>query len=152
LNFFHAHVFLPKMPTLHRTWTHIRRLVAGIMLVAFASFVLHGSAMARVTPMHSGTGGAGQHHDHGAHDHGASAAHTHGATDHDHNGAPDAADPLGATDACCGSFCATAITPSQREAVVSRVATSAALRSYEADVHGVPDEGPRKPPRTPDIG
>ncbi|MDB5559835.1 MAG: hypothetical protein JWQ36_2769, partial [Enterovirga sp.] len=25
---------------MHRTWTHIRRLVASIMLVAFASFVL----------------------------------------------------------------------------------------------------------------
>lgn len=127
-------------------WTHVRRVVASIMLVAVASFVLHGSALARLTPMHSGSGAAAHHHESGA-----GAAHTHGAADHHHDAASDAADHHAATGACCGSFCATAITPFQREAVVSRAATSTTLPSLEADGRGIADEGPRKPPRTPDI-
>jgi hypothetical protein len=43
------------------------------------------------------------------------------------------------------------VMPFARHAAVSRVETSAALPSYEADGHGIVQEGPRKPPRTPDI-
>jgi Cd2+/Zn2+-exporting ATPase len=124
------------------------------MLVAFASFVLHGSAMARVIPMHSGSSAGSHQHDHAAHDHAGhdhGPAHTHAAADHYHDDSRDGAEHHGATGACCGSFCATALMPFARHAAVSRVETSAALPSYEADGHGIGQEGPRKPPRTPDI-
>ena len=116
------------------------------MLVAFASFVLHGSAMARVTPMHSASDAVVPQHDHGA-----SAAHSHEAADHNHDATPDAPDHHGANGACCGSFCSVAIAPLARGNVMSRVGTTEALPSFQADGHGIPDESPTKPPRTPDI-
>ena len=122
------------------------------MLVAFASFVLHGSAMARPTPMHSATGVATQDHDHGTHDHGTGAQQTHADAAADHGHDKKVPDHHGATGACCGSFCATALTPFARAAVVSRVPTSVTLPSFEADGRGISEESPRKPPRTPDIG
>ena len=136
---------------MHRTWRHTRRLVASIMLVAFASFVLHGSAMARLTPMHSGSGAVIHHHDDGEHVDGSAATHTLAAADQNGEASPDAPGHTRANGACCGSFCATAITPFVRAIPVSFIETSAALPSFEADGHGIADEGPRKPPRTPDI-
>lgn len=119
------------------------------MLVAFASFVLHGSAMARPTPMHSAPGLASQD-DHANHNDGAAAhAGHHAAAKHGHD--TDAPDHHGATGACCGSFCATALAPFARDLVVSRVETSVAVPTFEADGHGIVYESPRKPPRTPDI-
>ena len=133
---------------MHHTWTHIRRLVASIMLVAFASFVLHGSAMARPAPMQSAAGAVTQHR-HSAHDHGIGAHADHAAAERHHDS--NAPDHHGATGACCGSFCATAIAPFARDVAVCRVETSVAVPSFEADGHGIAGESPRKPPRTPDI-
>ncbi len=119
------------------------------MLVAFASFVLHGSAMARLAAVHASTSVGDHHHHHadGTHHHHAAAS----AADHHHGSGPGAPDHHGANDLCCGSFCAAAITPIAREATVSRQETSAILPVFEADGHGIPEERPRKPPRTPDI-
>jgi hypothetical protein len=137
---------------LHRTWTHIRRLVASIMLVAFASFVLHGSAMARPAPTHGAAGMAGHHHDHSAHDHGAVApdgqAGTQAALDPEDS--DRTADAHG-QDVCCGSFCATALAPVGRDGGVTRVGTAVVLPAFETVEGGIAPEGLRKPPRTPDI-
>ena len=152
LNHFCGGVSIFQRLKLHRTWTHIRRLVASIMLVAFASFVLHSSAMARVTPLHSGSDAAvHDHHAHAGHVHGASATHTHAMAGPHGDANPGASDHKGANGACCGSFCAAAITPFARIVAVSFVETSAALPTFDVDGHGIADEGPRKPPRTPDI-
>jgi hypothetical protein len=118
------------------------------MLVAFASFVLHGSAMARVAAMHASTSVADHHHhDDGTHHHHAAAE---SGADH-HGAGTDAPDHHGPNGLCCGSFCAAAIAPLARDAMVSRQETSAVLPVFEANGHGIPEESPRKPPRTPDI-
>ena len=119
------------------------------MLVAFASFVLHGWAMARVAPMHASTSAADHHHGgDGAHGHHHATAEA--SADHDADGT-DRPDHHGSKGMCCGSFCATAITPSTRDAAMSCVASNADLPTFEARGQGIPDEGPRKPPRTLDI-
>ncbi|MGA0594304.1 hypothetical protein [Enterovirga sp. CN4-39] len=130
---------------MHRTWTHIRRLVASFMLVAFVSFVLHGSAMARIAPMHPTPAVADHHHDD------TSDHHHHGPGADSHGGTAEGRDHHGSKGDCCGSFCATAIAPVSRDAAVSLVETTAALPSFVARGHGILHEGPRKPPRTPDI-
>lgn len=138
---------------MHGTWTHTRRWVASLMLVAFASFVLHGSAMARLTPMHAATSMAG-HDDRDSHDHGNAVTHVHSASldaAAQHGGPGDGADHHGTQGACCGSYCTTAIAPFARDAAISRVVTAAAVPTFEAAGHGIDDESPRKPPRTPDI-
>jgi hypothetical protein len=72
---------------LSAVWTHFRRLVASLMLVAMTSFVLHGGAMAGVHQHGMGStecappASAGHIHQAAAHDH--SAAHSH-QPEHDH--------------------------------------------------------------------
>ena len=76
---------------------HLRRLVASVMLVAMASFVLHGAAMGGFHPHKAGSDcapvTAHAHHAQG-HDHGDGIVHVHAeqATDmveHVHGGGPD---------------------------------------------------------------
>jgi hypothetical protein len=75
---------------LSAVWTHFRRLVASLMLVAMTSFVLHGGAMAGVHQHGMGStecappASAGHIHQAAAHDH--SAAHSH-QPEHDHGSA-----------------------------------------------------------------
>jgi hypothetical protein len=137
---------------LQQAWTQVQRLVAGIMLVAFASFVLHGSAMARLSSMHTAPGPSVVHGHYGAHDHGAEA-HAHGgdqaAADHDGGGKTSGHEGGGTS--CCGSYCATAILSPLRPDTTVRVASPVTLSSVEIEVRGIQRDGPRKPPRTPDI-
>jgi hypothetical protein len=119
----------------------MQRIVAGVMLVAFASYVLHGSAMARV-------GVPGQPaaiSDHSSHRHG-DGAHSHGAAEaaakHD-----DASDQASASE-CCGNFCATAIAPVTVHTSIVRTETTE--RALRLDVGGtsLSHEALRRPPRT----
>ncbi len=118
------------------------------MLVAFASFVLHGPAMARITPMHATSTAA----DHGHHHGGTHHHHVVADVDADHHGGGmDALDHHESNGLCCGTFCSAAITPLARDTIVSRTPTIAVLPSFEENGHGLVRESPRKPPRTPDI-
>ena len=140
-------VSLGRRRTLHHTWTHLGRWVASMMLVALASLVLQGSAMACGAPPNAASAtsaaadldtrfdGAGpqvvvheQHHQDG------SAPSHHGAN------AP-----------CCTMFCAAALTPAPPLLSVDRTVANSIPSASEVEEHGIFREGPRRPPRTPDI-
>lgn len=145
---------------MHAVWTRLRRLVASVMLVAMASFVLHGGA---VVAMHQ-HGGAehdcGSHASsasHGAatdhvnlepsgHSHGIDEAHEHlpaGGGDHGHKGA--------STDVCCGSLCAIAISMTPPGAAWAPIAAAPVPLPEAAERADARPDGPKRPPRTPSI-
>lgn len=136
----------------------MRRWVASVMLVAFASFVLHNSAMAMVaaSALAEEARVSGDRHAHGTvHEHGVGTAHLHAAahgpasTESDGSAAPP--DHNGAKGPCCGVFCATAITPRFAELAVSRIGGRVDLPTFEVTWLGIDHKALRKPPRTPDI-
>lgn len=144
------------------TWTYLRRLVASVMLVAVASFVLHGSAMAR---MHAGGGCAGlalvaalhAHSDHKhavEHGHGGDpvAAHVHPSgnpTQGHHPGSTP--DPHASGAPCCGMSCAIAIAPLVPDLISAPAAVTAVLPALAEIGSGIDPNGLRRPPRTSDI-
>lgn len=149
-------------------WTHFRRLVASLMLVAMASFVLHGGAMAGMHQHGPGStecapaGPAGHVHQAAVNDH--SSAHAHQAA-HDHaNGAAhqhadtavdtaDAGDP--ASDAkpspCCASVCAIALIALAPDAISAPMGIAVELLPASQNGSGLILDGLKRPPRTHSI-
>ena len=143
-------------------WTHFRRLVASLMLVAMTSFVLHGGAMAGMHQHGPGStecapaapaGHVRQAavHDHSAaHDHADGAAHQHADTASD---MADAGDP--ASDAepspCCASVCAIALTFIAPDALSAPMGIAVELLPASQNGTGMSPDGLKRPPRTPSI-
>ncbi|MBO1905291.1 hypothetical protein KHP60_09760 [Microvirga sp. 3-52] len=149
-------------------WTHFRRLVASLMLVAMASFVLHGGAMAGMHQHGPGStecapASPARHvhqaavHDHSsahahqaAHDHADGAAHQHADTAVD---TADAEDP--ASDAkpspCCASVCAIALTAIASDAISAPMGIAVELLPASQNGTGMSLDGLKRPPRTPGI-
>ena len=148
-------------------WTHFRCLVASLMLVAMASFVLHGGAMAGVHQHGPGSAkcataaSAGHVHQAAAHEH--SAAHFH-QSKHDHAGVAhqhayahldtaDAGDPTsGATPSpCCDSVCAIALSAIGPDAISAPMDIAAELLPTSQNGTGMSLDGLKRPPRTTSI-
>ena len=129
------------------------------MLLAVASFVLHGSAMARMQAAGpcAGSDQVSLSHSHGDHRHASAEAHDdagighvqasadsgghdHGRADHHADGAP-----------CCGMSCAIAITPVGPDLLCAPVALSAVVPAFAEAGGGIDPNGLKRPPRTPDI-
>ena len=145
--------------------SHLRRLVASVMLVAMASFVLHGAAMAG---FHAhGVGGAKcqpqstqvhQHapaHDHAAHHHANAVVHSHSADAAqvavDQPGAGPEHIPVSDPSPCCSTACAVSLAASTVPAVSGPVPSAAAILPARQDGFGTDPSGPKRPPRTPCI-
>ena len=136
-------------------WTHLRRLVTSVMLVAVTSFVLHGAA---VTGSHAhglgpvqGASTSHAHHGHGtAHHHPDGTSHIHGAgqdgagAGHDHHAG-------GGEAPCCGSICTMALAPFGPDAASAPIALAAALKPVSQEGSGIDPNGLKRPPRTPCI-
>jgi hypothetical protein len=158
----------PGSRLLPTAWTRLRRLVASLMLVAAASLVLHGGAMAALHGHGPGSAACDAAHGHGAHGHAHPATHVHGGHSHGshHAAAHQAAGPeldlgadLGAAspadapepDAaglpCCASACTVALVspgPAASPAPPARAPAplAAAQRGAGIDPHGL-----KRPPR-----
>jgi hypothetical protein len=153
---------------LNTLWTHFRRLVASLMLVAMTSFVLHGGAMAGMHQHGPGStecalaAPAGHVHHASVHDH--SSAHAQQA-DHDpadgvaHQHADTALDTAEAGDPasdakpspCCASVCAIALTAIGSDAISAPMGIAAALLPTSQNGSGMSLDGLKRPPRTPSI-
>ena len=150
-------------------WTHLRRLVASIMLVAMASFVLHGSAMAGLHQHGPGstecatTASAGHvhpaaSHEHptpdlhqAAHDHGEGVAHHHAEADLLDEAAPSDQQAAGEGSPCCASICAIALTALGSDTTSVLLGASLILVPDSQTGSGIGPNGLKRPPRTPDI-
>jgi hypothetical protein len=153
---------------LSAAWTHFRRLVASLMLVAMTSFVLHGGAMAGMHQHGLGStecataAPAGHMHEAAAHDH--SDAHSHQAA-HDHaDGAAhqhldksldtaDAGDPVpdAKSSPCCASVCAMALTVVAPNVISAPMGTAIELLPTSRNGTGMSLDGLKRPPRSPSI-
>ncbi len=149
-------------------WTHFRRLVASLMLVAMTSFVLHGGAMAGMHQHGPGStecapaAPAGHVHQAAAHDH--SSAHAHQA-EHDHaDGAAhqhldEPLDTAGAGDpasdakssSCCASICAIALAAMAPGAVSAPIGLAVELLPASQNGTSMSLGGLKRPPRTASI-
>ena len=138
--------------------SNLRRLVASLMLVAMASFVLHGAAMAGFHPHKAGFVDCGpvQAHSHQskAHDHGGGIVHIHAqqAADvagHDHSGGDHAGG--GTDDPCCSSVCSVTLVMLGIEVVSSPMRLARILPLESQFGAGIDQGGLKRPPRTPSI-
>ncbi len=146
-------------------WTHFRLLVTSLMLVAVASFVLHGGAMAGMHQHGPGstecapTAPAGHVHQAASHDH--SSAHAHQA-EHDHaDGAAhqhldESLDTADAGDSashakpspCCASVCAIALTAIGSDAISAPIGIAVERLPASQNGTGMILDGLKRPPRT----
>lgn len=151
--------------------SHLRRLGASLMLVAMASFVLHGAAMAgsharggsaqcqpQVTHVHQIAhaqqhGTAGEHAV--AHHHGDGVVHFHAS-----DGAQVAPDQPGAGpehkaadnhSPCCSMACAVTLAASEVAAVAGPTPAARASLPASQQGFGTDPNGLKRPPRTPSI-
>ena len=149
--------------------THLRRLVASIMLVAVASFVLHGTAMAGVhqhapgstecaTTASSGHVHQAAAHDHATidvqlanHDHGTGVAHNHAEADLSEDETPSDQHAAGEGSACCASVCAMALTEFGLNTMSAPMSSSLTLIPESQCGSGIDPNGLKRPPRTPSI-
>lgn len=134
-------------------WTHLRRYVTGLVLVAMASFVLHGGALA-------GLGGHNPGHTrteaHASHSKTSDQPHqdcTGGfvveAPEGCAPGADDGAD--GPHSPHCGSVCGLAL-PTAAVGPAAVLAADTAPLSLESRLEsGIDPNGLKRPPRTPGI-
>ncbi|MFC4172441.1 hypothetical protein ACFOYU_10255 [Microvirga sp. GCM10011540] len=138
-------------------WNHLRRFVASLVLVAMASFVLHGGAMAALQA-HDGGPARGAH---ATHTKDADRPHpecadrvvtavapdgcVHGAGGPDHDGSEGPHSPH------CGMVCGLAL-PSGSLGPVPVPATAAVCLPLESQRgSGIDPNGLKRPPRTPCI-
>lgn len=147
-------------------WTHFRRLVTSVMLVAMASFVLHSGALAGMhrhglgasdcqpvtSAAHGHLHGAEAHVHQAAHDHGDGVAHHHDQADAADESAPDdqqaKAGPKGP---CCASACPVAMAPLGLDAISASMGIAVALLPTSQNGSGMSLDGLKRPPRTPSI-
>lgn len=142
---------------MHTVWIRLRRLVASAMLVAMASFVLHGGAMAGMHQHSIGAQDCGTHASYTSHvhvdtddHHGSDAGHPHeGGEAQAHHG--DDGHESASAEPCCGSVCSIAIATTVPDAAWALVSAPIV---HMLDATFGPDnrpEGLKRPPRTPDI-
>lgn len=137
-------------------WTHCRRLVASLMLVAVASFVLHGGAMAGVHVHGSGAAecatpaSAGHVHKAAGHHRGDGVAHHHASTADTSDGLPEGHQAAPGEN-CCTGVCAVALSARAPETLSVPMATLTALVPESQDGSSRSIEGLKRPPRTPSI-
>lgn len=144
-------------------WTHFRRLVASLMLVAMTSFVLHSGAMAGLhqhgldSSECETTASSGHVHQAAvsieqAHDHDNVAAHHHGTIDSaDEVSSNDTKADPGAKTPCCTSVCAVVLTSVNPAAMSAPMGIILTLLPESQLVSGIDPNGLKRPPRTPDI-
>jgi hypothetical protein len=150
---------------LNTLWTHFRRLVTSLMLMAVASFVLHSGALAGLhrhgqgSPECEQTASAGHGHQHAlayvhqaAHDHGDGVTHHHAKADAVDEVAPDdrQAD-AGPEGSCCASACPIAMAPLGLAAISAPMGIAVALLPTSQNGSGLSLDGLKRPPRTPTI-
>ncbi|KAA2242252.1 hypothetical protein [Salinarimonas soli] len=136
-----------------RAWTHLRRLVASLMLVAVTSFVLHGGALAA-----HHTGGqvsidcaASAHHaHHDGDDHGHGHHHAHAAPD-DGSGAKADSKGDGKGSPCCTGLCALVLAPVAPDTGSAPMVPERIGEGVSRLDPGVEPGGLIRPPRTTDI-
>jgi hypothetical protein len=137
---------------------HLRRLVASVMLVAMASFVLHGAAMAGFHPHETSSADCGPAatHAHQAqpHDHGDGIVHVHAeqaadVADHDDGGTPDHAN--GGDGPCCSSVCSVTLVMSGSDVVSAPMGFAKAFQPESQVGSGIDQSGLKRPPRPPSI-
>jgi hypothetical protein len=153
---------------LNTLWTHFRRLVTSLMLVAMTSFVLHSGALAGMhrhgqgSPDCEPTASAEYGHQHEvqvaahvhqkAHDHGDGITHHHAQADVADEVAPDdqQADS-GLEGPCCASACPIAMAPLGLDAISAPLGIAVALLPTCQKGSGLSLDGLKRPPRTPSI-
>ncbi len=151
---------------MNTVWTHFRRLVTSLMLVAVASFVLHSGALAGMhrhgqgpsdcKPMasaaHGHLHGAPAHVHQAVHDHGDGVAHIHAPVEAADESAPDdqpaKADLEGS---CCASACPVAMAPLGLHAISAPMGIAVELLPTSQNGTGMSLDGLKRPPRTPSI-
>lgn len=146
-------------------WTHFRRLVTSLMLVAMASFVLHGGALAGLHRHGQGslecleTASAGHNHQHGpqaavhvhqaAHDHGDGMAHHHAQADAADEIAPDDQQAqAGPEGLCCASACPVAMAPLGLDTISAPMTLALSLVPGSQCGDGIDPGHLKRPPRT----
>jgi hypothetical protein len=150
---------------LNTLWTHFRRLVTSLMLVAMASLVLHSGALAGLhqhgqgSPRCQPTASAGHGHQHGpraaayvhqiAHDHGDGITHPHGQADAADEIAPDdqQAD-AGPQAPCCASACPIAMAPLGLDTISAPMTLALSLVPGSQRGSGIDPGHLKRPPRT----
>ena len=149
-------------------WTHFRRLVASLMLVAMTSFVLHGGAIAGMHRHSPGSTGCATNapaghvhqaaaqdrseaHSHqGVHDHADGAAHQHLGESMDTADASDTASDAKSSP-CCASVCAMALTAVAPNVISAPIGIAIELLPTSRNGTGMSLEGLKRPPRSPSI-
>ena len=146
-------------------WTHVRRLVMSLMLVAMTSFVIHSGALAGMHRHGQGstdceqTTSSGLGHHHGpqaaahvhqaAHDHGDGVAHRHAKADVVDEVASDGqkAD-AGPERPCCASACPIAMAPLGLDANSAPMSLALSLVPGSRRGSGTDPGHLKRPPRT----
>ncbi len=129
------------------------------MLVAMASFVLHGAAMAGFHPHKVGLTDCAPVSAHGhkaqAHEHGDGIVHVHAeqaadVADHDHGGTPDH-NANGAGGPCCSTVCSVTLAILGWDLLSAPMGFSKAFQPESQVGSGIDQSGLKRPPRTPSI-
>ncbi|WP_262271685.1 hypothetical protein [Microvirga yunnanensis] len=147
-------------------WTHFRRLITSVMLVAMTSFVLHSGALAGMhrhglgasdcQPVASAAQGhlhgAGAHVHQAAHAHGDGVDHLHAQADEADASAPDHQPSKASLEGpCCTSACPVAMAPLGLDAISAPMGIAIALLPTSQNGTGLSLDGLKRPPRTPSI-
>ena len=138
---------------------HLRCLVASVMLVAMASFVLHGAAMAGFHPHNAGSADCGLAAAHAqqaqGHDHGDGIVHVYAeqAADvaDDHGGTPDHHANGGSDGPCCSGVCSVTLAMPGSDVVSAPMGFAKAFQPESQVGSGIDQGGLKRPPRTPSI-
>ncbi len=146
-------------------WTHFRRLVTSLMLVAVASFVLHSGALAGMHRHGQGSpdceqttsSGLGHQHDpqaaahvhQAAHDHGDGVAHQHAKADV--AASDDQKADAGTEGSCCASACPIAMAPLGLDTISAPMTLALSLVPGSQRGSGIDPGHLKRPPRTPCI-
>ncbi len=146
-------------------WTHFRRLIASLMLVAMTSFVLHSGVLAgmhrhgqgpsdcqpMVSTAHGHQHGAAAHVHQAAHDHGDGVAYHHAQAAADES-APDYQPAKADLDGpCCASACPVAMAPLGLDTISAPMGIAVALLPTSQNGTGMSLDGLKRPPRTINI-
>ncbi len=154
---------------MNAAWTHLRRLVTSIMLVAVASFVLHGGATAGLhrhgqDATECGTTASGRHvhraaaHNHvtpsaqhAVHDHEDGVAQHHAEANPAQDEVPSNQQAAGEGSACCAGVCAVALIAYGSDTTSALMGIGLTLMPGSQRGSGIGPNGLKRPPRTPSI-
>jgi hypothetical protein len=131
------------------------------MLVAMASFVLHGAAMAGFHPHKAGSADcapvAAHAHQVQGHDHGDGIVHVHAVekaadvADHDNGGKADHHANGGSDGPCCSSVCSVTLAIPGSDLVSAPMGFVQAFQPESQVGSGIDQSGLKRPPRPPSI-